>query len=109
MKATNKKEYLYKCIVDRINAIKGMNEGKKNRLDYYRTNIDKLENLNKQHLNNFNFEHEVKRIDIKLKRIDKLEIHAFAPELNKLHLKDGTCIKASGKITINECLELIKL
>ena len=105
----NKKEYLYNCIVERISAIKGMNEGKKNRLEYYKTNIDKLESLSKQDLNNFNFEHEVKRIDLKLKKIDKLEIHVYAPELNKLHLKDGSYIKASGKITINDCLQLVEL
>lgn len=109
MKVISKQDYLLNKIVERINKIKGNKESKKDSLQYYKENKSKLEKLSKNDIDSFNFEAEVKRNQQKyreLKKVDKLERHAYAPELNKLWFKDGTFKKAPGCETIYKAVGL---
>ena len=109
MKVISKQNYLYNKIVERINSIKGNKHGKNDRLEYYKANKSRLENLSKNDIDSFDFISEVKRYQAKydeLKKVDKLERHAYAPELNKLWFKDGTFKIAPGCTTIYKAVGL---
>jgi len=104
-----KQDYLLSVIIRKINAIKGNKEAKQDRIAYYTKYAYKLEQIDKQVINDYNFKYEVeqyqKRYD-ELKKVEKLERHAYAPELNKLWYKDGTCVSVPGKQTILEAVGL---
>ena len=104
-----KQEFLLEHIIKRINNVKGCEDAKQNRIAYYTKHAYKLESLNKQVINDFNFKLEVemyqKRYD-ELKKVEKLERHKYAPELNKLWYKDGTFKSVPSKQTILEAVGL---
>lgn len=67
MKVISKEDYLYNKIVERINSIKGNEDGKNDRLNYYKENKHRLKDLCLVDIHNFNFEREVKLYQDKLK------------------------------------------
>ena len=104
-----KQDYLLTYIVKEINKAKGSKEAKQNRINYYTTNKQKLENFCLTKLKDFDFIAEVKRTNEKfkeLKKVERLERHAYAPELNKLWYKDGTFKSVPSKTTIEEAVGL---
>lgn len=109
MNTISKEYYLLNKIVERINKIKGNKEAKKDSINYYTESKDRLKNLSKNDIDNFDFEAEVKRNQqkyIELKKVEKLERHAYSPELNKLWFKDGTFKKVPGCTTIRKAVGL---
>lgn len=109
MEVISKKDYLLNKIVERINKIKGNKEAKKDSINYYTENKDRLKDLSKVDIDNFDFEAEVKRNQEKykeLKKVVRLERHAYAPELNKIWYKDGTFKAVPGCETIKKAVGL---
>jgi len=104
-----KVNYLLEHVIKRINSVKGCKEAKQDRIAYYTKYAYKLEQIDKQVINDYNFKYEVeqyqKRYD-ELKKVEKLVRHAYAPELNKLWYKDGTSRSVPGKQTILEAVGL---
>lgn len=47
----------------------------------------------------------LKRCNIIKKKVLKLEVHKYAPELNKVHLKNGDTIAARGCTTIEQAIK----
>lgn len=47
----------------------------------------------------------LKRCNIIKKQVLKLEVHKYAPELNKVHLKNGATIAARGCTTIEQAIK----
>lgn len=105
----SKETYLLEKIVERIKRIKGNKEAKQDRLAYYRANKHRLKDLCLQDLHDFRFEEEVRIFQNKydlLKKAEKLERHKYAPELNRLHLKNGTSISVPGCTSIGQAVGL---
>ncbi len=65
----SKENYLLEKIVERIERIKGNEDGKKNRLAYYKENKHKLKDLCLQDIHNFNLENEVRLYQAKYDKL----------------------------------------
>lgn len=90
-----------KYIINELNSIKPSNkyvsEAIKERVKYYNDTAHMLENVTEQQILNFCFLSEVLRkaeilekqkfYKILIDKAVKLEVHKYAPELNKLHFK----------------------
>jgi hypothetical protein len=98
---------------DKVNSYKTYNQTVKDRVlkqfeniselteQQYKTALKKLPivmKANKTFITNYN--------NCK-KQVYRLEIHAFAPELNALHFVGGNIIKTPQKTTINEAIEYL--
>lgn len=108
-------------ISNKINAInatdKFIKQAKKQRLQFYNDNILRLDQLSTEQINNYNFRSEVINHAYNLrkmallpkimKQVIKLELHIYAPELNKLHLSKGRFIAVPQKTTIEAALSSI--
>lgn len=106
---TTKTDYLLAYIVKEINKAKVLKVAKQNRIEYYTTNKNKLESFCLTKLKDFDFIAEVKRTNEKfkeLKKVERLERHMYAPELNKLWYKDGTFKNVPGILTIEKAVGL---
>lgn len=115
----NKKEKL-NYILNEITKAKDLNrftkEAKKFKSVFYTQSIDKLDNLNIEAIKKHNFISEVyfyaenlqkkSFIPKLLKKVNCLETHKFAPELNTLHFKNRS-VRTSQKTSIAAALELI--
>jgi hypothetical protein len=119
-------------VINKINSIKSsdknIQKAKKQRIEFYKSYENRINSLDIDKINCHNFINEV--LDCsqnilklecfnksKYKMIDKLEIHRYAPELNKLLFKNGKEIKtpqidnienAIAFIIKNQSLEQIK-
>lgn len=94
----------------------------KERLKFYESHVNELENLKQERFDKFSFSNEVlsicefmdkeRRTSKILKRVVSLERHKYAPELNKLIFcsKDGYMgVKVNGATTIDDGVkELLK-
>jgi len=98
-------------LIDKINKYKSISNEAKQRVlkQFDGRNITEL--LEFQRLNKLipsvlkANEAHLKRYNRVLKDVEFLESHAYAPELNVLHLKTGHRIKTPGKTTIPEAIE----
>ncbi len=114
---TNKNKLNY--IIALINTMpeKGgykIKECKRNRVKHYTDNIDKLTNIEFSKLENYSFTDEVLRhseqlekktyVSIVTDKVQKLEVHKYAPELNQLHFNNATTFKTPHTNTINEAI-----
>jgi hypothetical protein len=94
-------------IEQKINAVyskhKFINNAKKIKVEFYGSNIERLEALPIEKIESYNFAPEVLRLSFELEKLTyieknlwdhiKIERHAYAPELNKILIK-GSYIKA---------------
>jgi|GEM_PF-6407293 len=71
MNTISKQDYLYNKIVERINKIVGNKHGKNDRLEYYKANKHRLDNLCLVDIHNFNFEREVELYQDKYDELKK--------------------------------------
>lgn len=87
-------------------------ECKKERLQFYKDNAERLGKVKESDLVNHSFYGEIKDLSrMKLaakinsgKKVKSLERHSFAPELNKLHLVDGRIFSVPQMKTIEGAL-----
>ena len=99
----NRIETIKKELKVNISNVYKFKETKKEVLDFYLSNIDKINSLKQSTFDNYSFLSEVlqkcerkeKRsfTDKIYKKVIKLERHAYAPEMNKLHFKKDIFIK----------------
>jgi hypothetical protein len=94
-------------IEQKINAVyskhKFIENAKKIKVEFYGSNIERLEALPIEKIESYNFAPEVLRLSFELEKLTyieknlwdhiKIERHAYAPELNKILIK-GSYIKA---------------
>jgi hypothetical protein len=85
-------------INQKINSVysahKFINKAKKQRLAFYYENLERVNNLDAQYINNYNFQNEVLNLSFQLEKLNyinksllkniSIERHAYAPELNKI-------------------------
>lgn len=96
-------------IISKINKVNCSGTfGKKaklNRIEFYKDNISKLDNITFEQIEKFNFTAEVANLAYELKKlsyinkhiykkIKGIEVHTYAPELNKIVFKNNIEIKA---------------
>lgn len=116
-----KLDYIIKEINKTTNFNKFTIDAKKYKINYYKNNYNKkeLKRIKLSRIKLHNFQSETLKYsetlekqsykDKLLKCIEKLEIHNFAPELNKLVFINKEYILTSNKFTIKEALnKLIK-
>jgi hypothetical protein len=88
-------------------------KAKQNRIKYYTENVDKLIQINIEKIQSHNFNIEVIEHAFNLEKlnyIDKkvfnkikcIEVHKYAPELNKIIFKNNTEIKAPQVINMEQ-------
>jgi hypothetical protein len=96
-----------KVIEQKINAVysthKFIENAKKIKIEFYGSNIERLEALPIEKIESYNFAPEVLRLSFELEKLTyieknlwdhiKIERHVYAPELNKIFIK-GYDIKA---------------
>jgi hypothetical protein len=105
-----------KKIAEMIRAVKVsgrfVNESKNALIEFYCVQQkDKLDKLDIDKIITHNFKDEVatgalrlrKKAEIK-KKVSKLERHAYAPELNKLHFKSGKTFPVRGITELEDAL-----
>ena len=120
-------------INQKINSVysthKFINKAKKQRLEFYYENLARVNSLDAQYINNYNFENEVLNLSFQLEKLNyinksllkniSIERHLYAPELNKILIFNKeikapqiTDISAAVKFLINnfsiESLKQIK-
>lgn len=85
-------------------------------IDFYREKTDKLDKVTLSTINTHDFEKELKNKSILLSKfniltkkgiVKGLETHDYAPELNRLHLNNGSIIFVYGTTEINEAITKI--
>jgi hypothetical protein len=91
-------------VINLISNIKATNKNikvaKEQKIEYYKGKIEQLNTFNQEQIKNHNFKSEilnasltVQKLDYfykyKFKLIDKLEIHNYSPEQNKLLFRKG--------------------
>jgi len=108
-------------IVSKIQSIKGnkfVKMAKNEKIAFYIENVDKLENFPIEKIENHNFQAEILALSFKLekletfskkafKKIDKLERHLYASELNTIWFKNGKFIKVPQCDTIQKAINQI--
>ena len=113
------KEEKLKYIIDELKTtpkegVYKVNECIKERINFYSSNIDKLDNISEENIKKHAFVSEVlslsedkeKKSYIKrlTNKVNRLERHLYAPELNKLHFKDGKSVNTPQRTTIEEAI-----
>ena len=113
----DKLDYIINEINQTINFNKFTIDAKKYKIDYYTKLKNELYKVKLSKIKLHNFQSETLKYsetlekqsyrDKLLKCIEKLEIHNFAPELNKLVFINKEYILTSNKFTINEALDKV--
>ena len=105
-----------KKVTEMIRAVKAsgkfVEESKDALIEHYSVkNRDKLEKLELDKILNHNFKDEVstgalrlRKLSVLRKKVTKLERHAYAPELNKLHFKSGKTFFVKGITEMEDAL-----
>jgi len=108
-------------IEKKINSIAGtdsfIKKAKIQRLQYYKDNLSKVEQMHVDRINNYNFKveivnhaHNLRKLALlpKIqKQIIKLERHAYAPEMNTLHFTKNRTFKVPQITTIEMALKIL--
>jgi len=102
-----------------IGALYKLRECIKERIEFYTEMQDKLTLLSEVDLVNHSFRGEVIRLsEFKekimltnklVKKVECLERHSFAPEMNKLHFKNGGFFSTPQMLTIEAALNSLEL
>jgi hypothetical protein len=89
---------------------------KKIKIEFYGSNIERLEDLPIEKIESYNFAPEVLRLSFELEKLAyieknlwdhiKIERHAYAPELNKILIK-GYDIKAPGVDDMEKAIKFL--
>jgi hypothetical protein len=123
----------FELITEKINSIKNTNKfiikAKKEKLQFYFNRIDDINNMDFNKIEKHDFKAEILSASINIKKldyfskykykfIDKLEIHEFSPELNKIYFRNMNLYIKIPNITsietaiqyiiVNQSLEQIK-
>jgi hypothetical protein len=110
-----------KLIENKIKSIPGtdnfIKKAKVQRLQFYKDNLSRVNQMQAENINQYNFKVEVINHAYNLrksallpkiiKQVIKLEAHSFAPELNKLHFTKNRFISVPGKIDIATALTFL--
>jgi hypothetical protein len=94
-------------IENKINLISGtdkfIKKAKIQRLQFYKDNLVKVNQMQTDKIKDYNFKieivnhaHNLRKVSLNpkmLKQIIKLELHAYAPEMNKLHFTKNRIVK----------------
>jgi hypothetical protein len=117
MENSQKLQFISKSISSVPGNAKHILKAKKERLQYYNENIERLINVSEEQLKNHNFTNEVlnaSQMILKrnllpklLKKVYRLERHAYAPEMNKLHFKNNEFVKVPQRKTIEDALTCV--
>jgi len=108
-------------IENRINSIAGtdkfIKKAKIQRLQFYKDNLSKVNQMHVEKINDYNFKNEIINHAYNLrklallpkiqKQLIKLERHAYAPEMNKIHFTKNRFVKAPQITTIEGALNLL--
>jgi len=117
METSQKFEFIKK----NINAVHGTGthivKAKKERIQFYNDNFNRLVNLSEEQLKVHNFTNEVlnaSQMILKrnllpklMKKVYRLETHQNAPELNKLHFTNNEFVKVPQRKTIEDALTCV--
>lgn len=107
-------------VTEKINAVysthKFINKAKKLRINYYSENLTLLSQLDPNFIENYNFTNEVLNFSFELEKLNyiskkllkyiSIERHAYAPELNKIHILNKE-IKAPQITDINAAVKFL--
>ena len=101
-----------KQLKEKINSYKSYNQAVKDKVLKQLDNVHLTEEQYNRNLKNLSIVMKVNKKHLQLfnkwvKLVYKLEAHTYAPELNKLHFKNGTYLSCPQKTTINEALEFL--
>lgn len=118
MNTTEKKlNYIISNINNVVNYSKFVKQAKKEKINYYNQNKKHLNNIDTKKIHEHNFDTEVLKLSELLEKksyknklykcIDKLEIHNYSPEQNKLHFLNKDYVLVSNKFKINDAIETI--
>lgn len=108
-------------IETKIKSIPGtdnfIKKAKVQRLKFYKDNLSRVEQMNIDKINEYNFKVEIINHAYNLRKVAllprltkqvlKLEIHTYAPELNKLHFTKNRFVKVPAKIDISSALHYL--
>lgn len=108
-------------IKNKINTItetdKFIKKAKIQRLKFYKDNLTKVNQMQIDKINDYNFKNEIishaynlRKLSLTpkiIKQIIKLEIHSFAPELNKIHFTKNRFTKIPQITTIENALTFL--
>jgi hypothetical protein len=108
-------------IKNKINTItesdKFIKKAKIQRLQFYKDNLTKVNQMQVDKIVDYNFKNEVinhaynlRKSSLTpkiLKQIIKLELHAYAPEINKLHFTKNRIVKIPQITTIENALTFL--
>ncbi len=100
-----------------IQGVYKFKETKKEVIDFYTKNESKLDSIKKETFNNYSFLTEVlQKCELKekqsfnkkiFKKVIKLEVHRYAPELNKLHLFNNNTINTPKCTNIENAIAYV--
>lgn len=117
MENSQKLEFITKSINSIPGTAKHIATAKKERIQYYSDNIDRLINVSEEQLTKHNFQIEVlnaSQMILKrnllpklLKKVYRLERHQYAPEMNKLHFTNNEFVKVPQRKTIEDALTCV--
>lgn len=107
-------------VTKKINAVysahKFINKAKKLKINYYSENLSLLSQLDSNFIENYNFTNEVLNLSFELEKLNyinkkllkyiNIERHAYAPELNKIHILNKV-IKAPQITDINAAIKFL--
>ena len=108
-------------IKNKINTItetdKFIKKAKIQRLQFYKDNLAKVNLMQTEKINEYNFKIEIinhaynlRKLSLTpkiMKQIIKLELHSYAPEMNKLHLTKNRYIKIPQITTIENAITFL--
>ena len=108
-------------IKNKINTIKEtdkfIKKAKIQRLQFYKNNLAKVDQMQIDKIKDYNFKNEIishaynlRKLSLTpkiMKQIIKLELHSFAPELNKIHFTKNRFIKIPQITTIENALTFL--
>ena len=96
---------------------KFIKKAKVQRLQFYKDNLSRVNEMQAEKIQEYSFKVEVINHAYNLrksallpkimKQVIKLEVHSFAPELNKLHFTKNRFISVAGKIDISSALNYL--
>lgn len=110
-----------KLIENKIKLVPGtdnfIKKAKIQRLQYYKDNLIRVNQMQAEKINEYNFKVEIINHAYNLrksallpkimKQVIKLELHNFAPELNKIHFTKNRFISVAGKNDITSALTFL--
>jgi hypothetical protein len=108
-------------VINKINLIKStdnfIKKSKIQRIEFYKINAQKLENINFSNIENYNFKLEIvnhaynlRKLSLLpkiLKNVVNLEVHINAPELNKIHFTKNRFLKVNKNTSIDSALHYL--